>query len=116
MELKSNPTGFFIIDDDRILVRLSSTPAWILENAEPTEITMTATINEDYPSDVTVTIPLSASGNDATFNISEIVLTIPGGMGRRTATGTITVTPIQDTKELDRLLSLRRGRLKQMTI
>ena len=104
MELKSNPMGFSIIDAGGIVVYLSSTPSWILENAEPTELTITATIYEDYPSDVTVTMTVSDTEN-ATFDIFEIVLTIPGGMGTRTATGTITVTPIQDTKELDRLLS-----------
>ena len=105
MELKSNTTEFFIEDNDRIVVDMTSQPRAILENADPTEITITAVIFQDYSSDITVTVRPSWLQGTATTNVPAIVLVIPGGEGRRTATGTITVTPIQDMDDIDRSLA-----------
>ena len=107
MELKSNTTRFYIIDDDRIEMFFSTDPNWILEDAEPTEITITATTSTAYPSDITVTLTPQIWEGDAMGDTDEILLTVPGGVGTRTATGTITVTPIQDTEDVNRGLTFK---------
>ena len=90
------------ITDDETSISLGVSPSSVAENAGATSVTVTARMggNRNAPADMPVTITVGKTGDSATSGtdyeaVETFKITIPSGS--KSATKTITFTPIDDT-------------------
>ena len=100
--LKVNGTTLALNDDDGApSVNLSLSPSSVGEGDTATQVTVTAAFSNSstYLSDTAVTVSVGSSGSAASgidyAAVSDFTVTIAAG--QRSATGTFTLTPTQDT-------------------
>ena len=90
------------ITDDETSISLSASPSSVAENAGATSVTVTATMggNRNAPAAMPVIVTVGKTGDGATSGtdyetVDPFLITIP--QGSKSATKTITFTPIDDT-------------------
>ena len=102
-------TTVTLVDDDRasqpretVPIVLAAAPSGVSEGAGATTVTVTATVagGKAFPADVTVAVSVGASGDGAAEGtdyaaVADLNITIPAQAS--SATGTFTLTPIDDT-------------------
>ena len=95
-----NGTQVTIVDDDHTEITLTADPASVAEDADATEVTVTATTDGDVFADertVTVTVGADADGAESGSDyeaVSEFTITIAAG--RSSGSAAFTLTPIDD--------------------
>ena len=88
------------ITDDETLISLSASPSSVAEDAGDTSVTVTASMKNNAPADMPVTVTVGKTPDAATSGtdyeaVDPFLITIP--QGSKSATQTITFTPIDDT-------------------
>ena len=82
---------------EALSVLLEANPARLWEEAGPTEVTVTATLDGTWPTDTDITLSVAGSGEANVVGfaaVEDIVLTVPAFA--RVATATFTLTPDDD--------------------
>ena len=88
------------ITDDETSISLSASPSSVAEDAGDTSVTVTATMKNNAPAAMPVTVTVGKSSDAAVSGtdyeaVDPFLITIP--QGSKSATQTITFTPIDDT-------------------
>ena len=88
-------------------IALSVSPDTIAEDADATDVTVTATISEKRATDTVVNITLGGTATDPADYTATTLNSITIPKGETTADGTLTITPVHDTEtEVDETITV----------